>query len=340
MESELTQKRFYFQWHFLERCNLRCVHCYQDGYESEELRDEQVLRIAELINEALGRWGRLGRVSLTGGEPFLRKDLLFRLLDFFETSPNVYWTGILSNGVLIDEAAADKLKYFSKLREVQISLDGATAESHDAVRGVGVFQKAVSAIRLLKNFGFTVSIMFTLHRKNAGESLAVIDLAESVGVDFLTVERMIPRNKIDMTEFYQPPLELKRIYTSIYERKKELDEAGRLKLRVSRPLWGLLDGKMGGFCPAGFTSLAILHDGTVLPCRRLEIPLGNILTEGLYKIWYTSDVLWKLRNKHQSGDACGVCGMLGKCGGCRAAAYAVTKNYMARDPQCWKDEKS
>ncbi|MCX6579328.1 MAG: radical SAM protein [Candidatus Aminicenantes bacterium] len=322
----------------MERCNLRCLHCYQEGRQFKELDAKKLLEIAHILESTLVKWNRSGRVSLTGGEPFLRKDLLLKLLEFFETSTAFYWTGILTNGTLIDETIADQLKKFSKLKEIQVSLDGANAEIHDSLRGEGSFSKSVEALKLLKDKGFNVSIMFTLHKQNRGEAIKIIDLAELLKIDFLTIERMVPQSKEDMEKFYLEPGELKQVYEAVYNRKIEIEKRGSLKIRVSRPLWGLIDEKIGGFCPAGFSSIAILHDGTVLPCRRLEIPIGNILDDGLYKIWYTSDMLWKLRNKKLVGEKCGACELLGNCGGCRAIAYSVTGDFNAADPQCWKEK--
>jgi len=339
MQTLPGKKRFYFQWHFISRCNMRCRHCYQKEYEFKEFDEGILLKIAAILEHTLKKWNRSGRVSLTGGEPFLRKDLLLKLLNFFESSTTFYWIGILSNGTLIDEDIADRMKRFSKLKEIQVSLDGAVPGTHDALREKGSFMKAVEALKLLKQKGFTVSIMFTLHKQNRDEVMKMIDLAEALPVDYLTIERMVPRGKRDMDKFFLEPKELKEIYEAVYRRKLEIEKKGKLKIRVSRPLWGLIDKNIGGFCPAGFTSLAVLHDGTVLPCRRLEIPIGNILDDGLYKIWYTSEVLWKLRNKKLPGEKCSACELLGNCGGCRAVAYTVSGDFTAQDPQCWKEEQ-
>lgn len=73
----------------------------------------------------------------------------------------------------------------------------------------------------------------------------------------------------------------------------------RKELRVSRhrSLWCLADKKLSGFCPVGFSTVTLLPDGTVLPCRRLPIKIGDIKKESLFKIWYTSEILWKLRKR-------------------------------------------
>jgi len=237
---------------------------------------------------------------------------------------------------LIDDAIAFDLKAFEKLKEIQVSIDGASQESHDRIRGKGSFDKAIEGIKILIRSGFYVSLMFTLHKLNKDEVIGVINLAEQLGVNAITIERMTPMNTDDINKFYLKPNELFDTYNDIYRKKIEIEQYSSLKIRVSRPLWTLFNENIGGFCPVGLTSLCILHDGTVLPCRRLNIPLGNILTDGLFKIWYTSDILWKLRNKNLLSKKCRDCDSLANCGGCRAIAYQVYGDFMGEDPQCWK----
>ena len=333
--KQKEQDAFYIQWHFIESCNLRCVHCYQHNYKKEHLAIEKLIQIAENIDMALCKWNKKGRISLTGGEPFLKLDLLFTLLDYFEKSKTFYWIGLLTNGTLINDVIANRLEKYSKLSELQISIDGSTSENHDKIRGKGSFDKAINSVKILKKHGFFISIMFTLHKQNKNEVIPMLELAERLGVDAITIERITPMNKEDIKRFYMSPEELHDTYKKIYDKKLEIEKNSKLKIRVSRPLWTLLDNNIGGFCPAGLTSLAILYDGTVLPCRRLEIPLGNILKDGLFKIWYTSPVLWRLRNKNRLLGKCNNCKFLHACGGCRAIAYTVNGDYMAEDPQCW-----
>jgi len=294
--------------------------------------------IAKQMETALTQWQYVGRVSLTGGEPLLVPATVFGLLDFFTKSPHFEWLGILTNGTRVDQDMARRLSQYTKLREVQVSLDGSTPDAHDAVRGPGSFDQTVRGIRHLQQSGVKTAIMFTLTRQNAGSAVGMIDLALGLGVNAVTVERATPTGPhCDAGDLIEPR-HLRDVYTAIAQRKKELPGEASLRIRTSRPLWCLVDPQMGGFCPAGLSCLAILHDGTVLPCRRLEIPIGNIVRDGLYRIWYTSDVLWKLRDKKELAKGCNGCQWLANCGGCRAIAHALTGDFMGSDPQCWKNE--
>lgn len=335
-DPKAVENEFYFQWHFVEKCNLRCIHCYQNHYNSNELPRDKIFYIAKTMENTLKKWGKIGRISLTGGEPFTNRNILVDLVEFFNNSEYFSRIGILTNGTLIDDIIAIRLNRFEKLNEIQVSIDGSDASMHDQIRGAGSFSKAIDGIQLLKRYGFYVSVMFTLHKLNQSDVLNVINLADKLKVDAMTIERVTPMSEEDIAELFIQPEELNKIYNEIYLKKKELEGRSNIKIRVSRPLWTLIDQDIGGFCPVGFTSLCILHDGTILPCRRLELPLGNIFTDGIYKIWYTSDVLWQIRNKNLLTGKCNGCTLLQNCGGCRAIAYHVNGNYLAEDPQCWK----
>jgi radical SAM protein with 4Fe4S-binding SPASM domain len=67
----------------------------------------------------------------------------------------------------------------------------------------------------------------------------------------------------------------------------------------------------------------------------LPISIGNIFEDKLEEIWNNSTLLNKLRNRDLLDGKCGTCGLRYFCGGCRAVAYAVSKNYLSEDPQCW-----
>ena len=334
----MAKEEFYFQWHFMNSCNLRCVHCYQEGYSFKDLPIEQLMYIADQIVGALRKWNMLGRISLTGGEPFLSPHLL-TLVEYLEGKDEIKQFDILTNGTCIKQRHVDFLKNCKKLHQIQISIDGPVADIHDKVRGNGTFLKVVDSIKLLRENGIEVALMFTLMRQNMDYAVKVIDFAENMGVQAVTVERVTPCGHSNIKDVLSKN-EIKELYEKITIRANTVRDG--LKVRRLRPLWintcnlnTKPNSKIGGFCPVGFTSLAILHDGTVLPCRRLEIPIGNILTDGLFKIWYDSDVLWKIRDKGNLKGKCHNCVNIERCGGCRAIAYNTTGDYMGEHIQCW-----
>jgi radical SAM protein with 4Fe4S-binding SPASM domain len=99
-----------------------------------------------------------------------------------------------------------------------------------------------------------------------------------------------------------------------------------------------------GGCAAGISGFTILPDGTMTPCRRLPIPIGNVRKDALREVWATSMVLEALRDKRGYTGKCGKCRRWANCRGCRAIAYAYARSrgehdFLAEDPQCFIDEE-
>jgi radical SAM protein with 4Fe4S-binding SPASM domain len=109
-----------------------------------------------------------------------------------------------------------------------------------------------------------------------------------------------------------------------------------------RPMEDLGAVPLGG-CAAGVSGLTIMPDGTIVPCRRLPIPIGRVTRDSLRALWVTSPVLEALRDKSRYQGKCGQCRHWAACRGCRAIAYAYSSakgenNYLAEDPQCFISE--
>jgi len=340
---------FGFQWHITNRCNLRCAHCYQEDYSgSNELDLDGLKQIADEIIRTLAGWRKQGDIAITGGEPLLKEEA-FSLIGYLESSGHIASVDILSNGTLINESIVEQIRDLNKVRCVQISLDGASAESNDSIRGKGTFEKAITGIRLLRKSGISVNIMFTLQRRNVEDIPSIIDLAMAEGISSLTIERFVPTGSgAKIRGELLSPEETKRVFGYISERaEQEINRGGLTSISRSRPLWVMCDkssrsadtpnmNAAGGICSIGLDGLCILPDATVLPCRRLPIPMGNLRKDSLLKIWHTSDLLWEIADKRNLKGKCNSCEFITRCSGCRAMAYACTGDYLAEDPQCFK----
>lgn len=341
---------FYFQWHITDKCNLRCPHCYQEEYDDKtELTLPQLKKIADQIISALKKWKKKGRIAITGGEPFLKNEL-FPLMEYLEQDENIWRVGILTNGVTIDKQLVDRLKSFNKLYFIQISLDGANEKTNDFIRGNGSFKKALDAFRLLHDNEVNTRLMYTVHKMNIHDVPSLIDLAINENIKTLIIERFVPEGKgSEFKDWFLSQEELQNLFRNISNRADlEFQKGTPVTIIKYRTLWALIDPErikkkdipleidLGGMCSIGIDSMTILPDGTVLPCRRLPIPIGNLLNDSIFKIWYTSDLLWEIRNKNNLKGKCNGCELIPRCSGCRAIAYAVTGNYLAEDPQCWK----
>lgn len=334
-----ADQEFYFQWHITERCNARCAHCYQSSYQaSGEYSLEQLEAAFERMEEALKVWQRLGSFSLTGGEPFLRRPELYQLMGRLDTSSVVAYYDILTNGSLISDEDIRRLKEARRLRRIQLSLEGVTAEENDSIRGDRSYAHTLDVIDLLKEAGLEVSVMCTITKRNMASIAAMIDLLAAHRVDAFAIERHIPEGAgRAMRESSLSPRETRQVFETVHS--LGLAEA-RVRVLMYRPLFSLVDRDdptVGAMCSVGVNALTVMHDGTVYPCRRLPISLGNILEDGLFKIWYDSPFLWSMRESARI-DGCGACELVSLCRGCRAMAYHMTGDALARDPQCWKEQ--
>ena len=161
-------------WELTFACNMRCKHCGSkcNVASSDELTEEEALFLCDEM-------GKLGveRVTLSGGEPLLRKDwdkIAKRL------SENGIIPNMISNGWLIDKDVLQRAKD-AGISNIAVSLDG-YGETHDYIRCKGAFDKAVNALKLMKDEGLISSVVTSIHKLNLSELPQLRDLLVELGV--------------------------------------------------------------------------------------------------------------------------------------------------------------
>lgn len=340
---------FFFQWHLTERCNLRCSHCYQDGSAKKDLSLREIKETIAEISETLESWAQTSGMrfapsfNITGGEPFMRRDLMEVLQEFKGLSWPVY---LLTNGTLINRDRARALAELGIIKGVQVSVEG-PEEVHNLIRGKGALSQAMWGVKNLLDAGLAVTLNATLSDLNAGHIEEIVLLAQSVGVQRLGFARLVPsgRGAALLSRMLTP----ERI-KSIYETLLSVNLDG-LEIVTGDPLASLMklstDSSCGlpGGCSAGLFGLTIAADGTVTPCRRMPIPLGNVRKDSIREIWADSPVLEALRDKSRYKGKCATCAKWEGCRGCRAVAYAWSQrtgngDFLSEDPQCFFESSS
>jgi radical SAM protein with 4Fe4S-binding SPASM domain len=340
-------QEFFVQWHLTERCNLRCTHCYQTGGKIEELSLAEIRKVMDEIIDMLKAWSEMYQLefspsmNITGGEPFLRKDL-FEILEEMSTAGFAIF--LLTNGTLIDEEKAEDLARLG-INGVQVSIEG-PEEIHDSIRGSGSFAASCKGISHLVKAGLRVTLNATLSEINAEKFQDMVDIAIALGVQRLGFSRLVPSGRgLDLVNRMIDREGVGKIYESIFG----LD-TGTLKIVTGDPVASQMRNGLEivddcgsiatGGCAAGVSGLTILPDGAVIPCRRLAIPLGNVREDSLREIWVNSEILNQLRDRSQYKGRCGSCARWALCRGCRAIAhaYSLTQgegDILAEDPQCF-----
>ena len=169
-------------------CNLRCTHCFiscsPDNHKLEMMDTETIFGHLEKARK-LG----VREIYFTGGEPFLHKEMTLIL----ERTIRDFPASVLTNGLPINDARADELQRISAdsrySLEIRISLDDFDEERNDAVRGKGVFRRALAACKRLSDRGLLPILTVTEIRDYLGPRESVlnpyrkyVDLLHSVGV--------------------------------------------------------------------------------------------------------------------------------------------------------------
>lgn len=323
-----------FQWHVTNLCNLRCRHCYQETFRDEE--SQRLFTVAERLLFDLEDLGRCSVLNVTGGEPLLLGEDLFRLLELLTGHPRVLEVMLITNALGMSQDTVAELASFPKLTTVKVSLEG-MERVNDAIRGKGVFKKVLKSLECLMGSPLRVVLMMTLHRGNLSDVPAFFTFFREFGVDGVIFERFVPEGLgRSMAQEVLGKEEWRRFLVMLCE-LCEMDIPLE-RLLPYKAFWvEFADGVslLGAPCSLG-ESFCLMPDGTLFPCRRLPIPLGNICKERLRDL-LAHPLLGKLKNRKSLEGKCGTCAVEG-CLGCRAMAYGVFGNPFGEDPQCFLQE--
>jgi len=313
------------------RCNLKCAFCYasspalqrQPNGQQAELTTAEAGRILECIR----RDARCPSVSFTGGEPTLRRDLpdLTRRAKAVGLRVN-----LISNGTLLDARLTNALAK-AGLDSAQISLEGPSAETHDAAVGCsGAFGRLWGGVERLRDVGVTVHTNTTVTRANIGLLSAVIDLIAARGLDKLTMNLMIPCGSAigrpDLTVRYS------EIGPAALAARTYARQLGLTMVWYSPLPLCLFNTAAHGFsnhgCAAADGLLHVNPAGDVLPCSSFPPSgaLGNLLRQPFRAIW-DSPAARHYREKQMMPALCRTCGKNQICQG----ACVLYWNQLGRD---------
>ncbi|GAI00155.1 unnamed protein product [marine sediment metagenome] len=357
---------FLVVWDLTHACNLKCKHCYQraDRTLPDELTTGEAKRLIEELADA-----DVVVLAFSGGEPLMRPD--FYELAAYARSLGIY-VALATNGTLITKEAARRLKELDIY--VEISLDGASAKTHDEFRGVrGMFGRTIDGIKNCVGAGIYTCIATTATKLNLNEMQEMYELASSLGCKRQMIFNFVPTGRgADMADLDLSPEERERLLEQNYANLvsgRGCDVLGtapqlaRIALRHAEGVEGaplvsahfaaaadlgehtrLLAEFIGG-CGAGRCYCAIEPNGDVQPCVFMPIRVGNVREKSFLEIWRESPVLNDLRDRSRLKGHCGECEYRCACGGCRARAYGYFGDYRMPDPGCvnnlehWKQLK-
>ena len=317
-------------WELTYACNLQCLHC----LSSSGRRDPHELSTAEaesLIDEleALGVF----YVNIGGGEPTLRGDF-WRLVRY--ATKHQVGVKFSTNGSRLDDDAARQIARTDYV-DVQVSIDGADADTNDAVRGPGAFDSAIAAMDRLRAAGikgFKISAVITRHNISQLDDLEA--LAEHYdAVLRLTRLRPAGRGARSWADLHPSADQQVELYRWLKARPEVLTGDSFFHLSaLGEPLPGL------NLCGAGRVVCLIDPVGEVYACPFVlhdRFRAGSVREAGGFTtVWRHARLFEELRQPASAG-ACASCGEFDACrGGCMAAKFFTGIPLDGPDPECVK----
>ena len=341
-------------WNITGRCNLRCRHCYQSSdpkAPADELTAEERLAVVDKLAAAY-----VPMLALAGGEPTICPDLLAVLRRAREAGMH---TTVATNGVTMTERLAADLAA-AGVKYVEVSLDSADADRHDAFRGVpGMWERAVRGAKIVvATEGLRLGIAMCVHRGNYHEVRDMIELAISLGAgcfahfNFIPVGRGVKMVSADIT-----PDQREELLALLNEYMQSgrigvistAPQLGRVCLTRAAGAEGLtvcshagsgsgvkarVVAKYLGGCGAGRTYVCIEPNGDVTPCVYLPHRVMGNLRDGELEEIFQGGYYDLLNDRGDRIHHCGRCDFANYCGGCRARSDAYFARLDAGDPGC------
>ncbi|MBY4128477.1 mycofactocin radical SAM maturase [Rhodococcus fascians] len=327
-------------WELTYACNLSCVHCLSSSgrRDPRELSTEQCKSIIDELQKM-----QVFYVNIGGGEPTVRSDF-WELVDY--ATAHQVGVKFSTNGVKIDKKVAARLAA-SDYVDVQISIDGATAEVNDAVRGPGSFEMACRALENLKEAGFRdakISVVVTRHNVSQLDDFKA--LADKYAAT-LRITRLRPSGRgADVWDDLHPTAGQQRELYNWLVANGEGVLTGDSFFHLSA-FGDALPGL--NLCGAGRVVCLIDPIGDVYACPfaiHENFLAGNIVRDavpatetspamgGFQSVWQTSELFQDLRSPQTSG-ACTKCAHFDACrGGCMAAKFFTGLPMDGPDPEC------
>ena len=312
-------------WEVTMGCNMRCGHCGSSCAEPlpDELTTHEALSLSDQIADLGLTW-----ITISGGEPLIRKDLpqIVKRL----TSRSVF-VNIITNGWFIDAKMAQQLKS-SSVSTVAISIDG-TEEIHDRIRKQGSFARIREAAVHLKHAGVTIGAVTTISNQNINILPELRCLLIEMGVSLWQVQIGLPMGNFKQRpDWIMSPDQVPDVIDFCYETSMQGEITivpadcfgyySEKEMRIRRQLNNGNPVSMWEGCNAGIRSFGILHNGDILGCtsiREKSFIEGNIREQPLSHIWFHPDgFAWrKQMQKTQLKGDCAICVYGSKClGGC------------------------
>ena len=371
-QVDFNERPFIAIWEATQACDLACVHCRASAQplrSSFELSTAEAKRLIDKIAEM-----RVPVFVITGGDLLKRPDI-FDLVEY-TTARGVRTSLTPSATPLLTREAIAELQRRG-LARLAVSLDGSSAEIHDAFRRVpGSYEWTLRAIRWARELGLPAQINTTITRRNVADFEDMVRLLETLDIALWSVFFLVPTGRGQLHDLISAE-EFEAVFAKLYQvaRRARFDikttEAQHYRRYIlqtraaERRCQGpatVADAKAAptpatsneiavehssdgiGRAPRGLNDakgfVFISHLGEVFPSGFLPMSAGNVRRQPLAEIYQHSPLFVSLRDTSRLQGKCGVCEFHNVCGGSRARAFALTGDPFAEEPCCVYEPKA
>ena len=289
-------------------CGKACRHCVTESHSNIDQSSEYDLHKWKEILLNLKRIGVMG-IVFTGGEPLSKNDI-FEILSFADSLD--FRISLLTDLDGIDISVVQKLKELKNLLDIQTSLDGATADSHDFIRGKGSFEKTLERLEVFSSSGIEYTISCSINSMNIVEIDEIADISKKYNASYLYLNPVAPygRAKLAMKDYL---LDDKQLYDLAH---KYLDIIENKNIDPGNPYWSYHANDKGSldFHPfekaldalsLGVYNFSIGQKGECYLDSKMKaekiLYLGNAIDDSLPEMW-NSQKLDFLREASSSGE--------------------------------------
>jgi len=314
-------------WLITANCNLNCLHCYTSRFRGHcELNTTEAINIIKEAHE-IG----IAHISLTGGEPLIRKDIDVLLQEIYEHNISI---SLVTNGTLINGNIATLLYRYNVF--TYISVDGASSRTHDLVRGRGSWSKVMKGISYLRNNGVLFSTVLAVNKFNLHEVKEYVKLAERIGAISACIIPVMPAGRavLDITPSSSDMI---KVVNSVDQASKDMGYQVDIWCYKPAELF-VTSSYIRAYGCRTYNVVDMDPSGNLLLCDVLDFKIANVVKLGLRKaldIYRQDKVVRSLVFPKLSYNPCKNCKIKDICkGGCFARSYLITGDLYSPDPLC------
>jgi len=359
MRTDYSEAPIFVCWETTKACHLTCRHCRAKAIRSRqrgELTTDQALKLIDRLLEFGQPYPAL---LLTGGDPLERSDF-FELIEYAK-SKGIYVAVAASVTPKLNETSLLHMKNLD-VDIMSVSLDGASPESHDHLRGIGgTWKTTIDVLRMSREVGLRTQINTTIMRSNVKELADIFHIMRYNGAVAWELFFLIRTGRGASLEMLSA-VECEEVMNFLYDtahygipvrtaegpsfrrvrmqRESGLEPSGEMYCKLASQLRELEGEPISApILKLAHTSdgrgiLFVSHRGEVYPSGFLPLECGRVPRDNLLKIYRSHALFRALRDPANLKGRCGSCEYKLACGGSRSRAFAELNDSFEEDPIC------